>query len=91
MALFRSLDSRHTLRVPLALLGYITELTQGEGSTCDVMVSCDVISLFVSITSLASVGYYIHVVHRWDAGIKYSRVFTWYIAYLVEGIWEHAL
>ena len=54
MALLRSFGSRHTLRVPLALQGYVSELTQGVSLTCWVM-SCTVISLSqVSVSSLAS-------------------------------------
>ena len=42
---FRSSASRHTLRVPLALQAHVSELTQGVGTTCGVMLSCMVVSV----------------------------------------------
>ena len=54
IALLRSFGSRHTLRVPLALLRYVSKLNQHINSTFWVP-SCMVISLsVVSIYSLAS-------------------------------------
>ena len=51
----RSPESRHTLRFPLPLWNHVSELTQGVGSTCGVMISCAAISLsWVSISFLAT-------------------------------------
>ena len=57
MVVLGSFGSRHTISVPLAFQGYVSELTQGVGSTCGVKISCSVISFScVSVFFLASMG-----------------------------------
>ena len=93
MASLRPLEPRHTLRVPLTLWGYVSELNHGVGSNCGVMMSHTVISpIFVSISSLTSMGtlflLYCTVV---TLGSIVMRVFARHVAYLVEGIQESVL
>ena len=57
MSLLRHLGYRHKTRVPLAMWGYISELTQSVGCACDVMISWTVISLSCAyISPLGSMG-----------------------------------
>ena len=39
LALLRFLGSNYNLSVPFALQGYVSEVTQGVGFTCGVMIS----------------------------------------------------
>ena len=45
----------------------------------------------VSISLVACMGNVPSVLHCQDNGIKCDDIFTWHIAYLVEGIQEHVL
>ena len=57
MALLGSFGSRHTLRVPLILHVYVSELTHGVDSTCGVMISCAALSIsWLVVSSLALIG-----------------------------------
>ena len=54
--LFKSFGSRNTLRVPFDLWGYISDLTQGLHSACDVVRPFAVMSF--SWASISSFDFY---------------------------------
>ena len=83
--LFEVLGYRNIVKVPLALWGYIRELTWSVGFTCGVRVVCTVISLScVSVSSVAYLGT-LHLLCCTDRTMC-GGVFAWNIAHPFKGI-----
>ena len=87
MALFKSLGLRQILSLPFGFFGYVSELTQGVGSICFIMIPWwTILFSSFSISALYSIGTLHLPCYRWYLRIDFNVILTWHVANSIKTV-----